>query len=114
MPMSINGDFYPDSSRKDIILNRQSGNDASSEWNRTIIECSAELFNNFLKEIYQFLGYKKFWQLIQSIFDLNEQIRAYGSDTSDCFGSFGTDLDCNRARFRLFQWKAMRRLAKGF
>ena len=88
MPMSINGDFYPDSSRKDIILNRQSGNDASSEWNRTIVECSAELFNNFLKEIFQFLGYKKFWLLIQSIFDLNEQIRAYGSDTSDCFGSF--------------------------
>lgn len=88
MPMSINGDFYPDSSRKDIILDRRSSSDALSEWNRTIIDCSADLFNNFINEIYQFLGYKKFWLLIQSIFDLNEQIRAYGSDTSDCFGSF--------------------------
>lgn len=88
MPMSINGDFYPDSSRKDIILDRRSSSDALSEWNRTIIDCSADLFNHFINEIYQFLGYKKFWLLIQSIFDLNEQIRAYGSDTSDCFGSF--------------------------
>jgi hypothetical protein len=88
MPISINGDFYPDSSRKDIILDRKSGNDASSEWNRTIIQCSAELFCDFLQEIYQFLGYKKFWQIVQSIFDLNEQIGAYGSDTPDCFGAF--------------------------
>ena len=88
MPMSINGDFYPDSSRKDVILDRRSSSDALSEWNRTIIDCSADLFNYFINEIYQFLGYKKFWLLVQSIFDLNEQIRAYGSDTSDCFGSF--------------------------
>jgi hypothetical protein len=88
MPMNINGDFYPDSSRKDIILDRRSSSDALSEWNRTIIDCSADLFNRFINEIYQFLGYKKFWLLIESIFDLNEQIRAYGSDTSDCFGSF--------------------------
>jgi hypothetical protein len=88
MPLSINGDFYPDSSRKDIILNKHSGNDALSEWNRTIIESSAELFIENLDEIYLFLGYKYFWLLIQAIFDLNKQIDAYGSDISDSFAAF--------------------------
>ena len=88
MPMSINGDFYPNSSRKDVILERQTGTDAFSEWNRTIIECSSELFNSYLEDIYVFLGYKNFWKLIQTFFDLNEQIDSYGSDTSDCFRAF--------------------------
>lgn len=95
MPMSINGDFYPDMSRKDIILSRKSGNDALSEWNRAIIELSATLFNSHLEDIYKFLGYQKFWKLAQSIFVLYEQTSAYGSDISDCFASFWT-------RFSLF------------
>lgn len=88
MPMSINGDFYPDSSRKDIILNKHSGSDGLSEWNRAIIESSADLFTRHLDEIYLFLGYKNFWLLIQAICDLNKQIDAYGSDISDSFGTF--------------------------
>ena len=88
MPMSINGDFYPNPSRKDVILDRRSGSDAFSEWNRTIIECSADLLNSHLEEIYLFLGYRNFWKLIQTFFDLNEQIDSYGSDTSDCFNAF--------------------------
>lgn len=88
MPMSINGDFYPDSSRKDIILDRDSGNDAFSEWNRAIIENCADLFSQYLEEIYLFLGYKNFWKLIQSVFDLNQRIDAYGSDISNCFAGF--------------------------
>jgi hypothetical protein len=88
MPMSINGDFYPDSSRKDVILNRDSGNDAFSEWNRAIIENCADLFSQYLEEIYLFLGYKNFWKLVQSVFDLNQRIDAYGSDISNCFAAF--------------------------
>lgn len=87
-PLHINGDFFPDQSRKRIIFEDISENDATAKWNQALIESAASLFVTNLLKINEVLSPIDFWRLLlgaQKMFASTERI---GSDYPDCYSFF--------------------------
>ncbi|MEE4540336.1 MAG: DUF3883 domain-containing protein [Erythrobacter sp.] len=66
LPLHLNGDFYPESSRKDIVLR---GRGQEREWNEALIGAAAELIGSAFEELKEQLGAVGLWRLGKSCFD---------------------------------------------
>lgn len=75
LPLHINGDFYPESSRKNIVLR---GLGQERHWNEALIVAAAGLIETEFDELKQQLGPVGLWNLGASCFDQrNDEIFKY-------------------------------------
>lgn len=68
--MHVNADFYPESSRKDIIFPSASNSDGQSSWNIKLVKSAARLMAEHVPKLYSLLGEVDFWQLVKSTNDV--------------------------------------------
>lgn len=66
LPLHLNGDFYPESSRKDIVLR---GRGQERHWNEALIGAAAELIGSAFEELKEQLGPVGLWRLGKSCFE---------------------------------------------
>lgn len=65
LPLHVNGDFYPESSRKDIVLR---GKGQERHWNEALIKAAADLIEDAFNELKLHLGPVGLWRLGESCF----------------------------------------------
>lgn len=88
MPLNINGDFFPKHDRKDIILDVDGESDPMAEWNSALIYNAAILLAENIMPLYETLGFKRFWMLVNSIYSLYEDTLGYAPNTPKIFSAF--------------------------
>lgn len=69
LPLHLNGDFYPESSRKDIVLR---GRGQERQWNEALIEAAAELIGEDFGKLKEQLGPVGLWRLGKSCYEQRE------------------------------------------
>jgi hypothetical protein len=68
LPFHINADFFPTSSRKEIVLE----SDYQSEWNRAAITAAAKALADGLEKVRDSVGHIQLWQIIQSVSQMGQ------------------------------------------
>ena len=82
LPFHINADFYPTSSRKEIVLE----SDFQSEWNRAAVEAAAETLSSGIEKLRDSVGHQQLWRIVQAISQVGEDVEKERRDKS--LGSF--------------------------
>ena len=100
-PIHINGDFFPDDSRKRIIFNEVAENDSTAQWNQAIVASAASLFAKSLESISNELNTVAFWKLIKGAFLMHKSTIRLGSNYPECYGLFWECIKQNMSRFDL-------------
>ena len=88
MPININGDFFPQHSRKDIILETEKSSDPLSEWNATLVANAAALLCENLLPLYEALGSNLFWSLFHSVHTVHQESSGYVPKVHPIFATF--------------------------
>lgn len=70
LPFHINADFFTSSDRKRVIFE----NDFQADWNETAIIKAARSVAGNLINISTFLGHKEFWEFVDRIRDVHQQV----------------------------------------
>jgi len=70
LPFHINADFFPSSSRKDIVLE----SDFQSEWNRAALRAAARLLATQFARIYGQLTAVQLWSFIEAVFATSKAV----------------------------------------
>ena len=88
LPIHVNGDFFPDESRKRIIFNAVAENDSTAQWNQAIVASAAHLFAESLEIISSELSNVAFWKLIKGAFLMQKTVTRLGSNYPKSYGLF--------------------------
>lgn len=99
--IQVNGDFFPDASRKTIIFEEISENDATAKWNQAIIESAASLFASKLLVINEILSPVDFWKLLSGARKMYENRQSIGSEYPQCYSFFWTCIQDQIKKFDL-------------
>lgn len=86
LPLHINADFYPASSREKVIFEGQH----ERAWNEMLIQAASIEVGANLEYLCQKLGHAGLWNLIDSAFSLREP---NGSETPKVFASYWREID---------------------
>ncbi|MEO2035677.1 MAG: DUF3883 domain-containing protein [Planctomycetaceae bacterium] len=87
LPFHINADFYPTSSRKEIVLE----SDYQSEWNRAAVTAAAEAVGHNVERLRGAVGHKQLWNIFQAVEQVGREAERGTKDTS--LGSFWANLE---------------------
>ena len=82
LPLHINADFYPESSRKSIIL---SGHQYDQQWNKLLLKEAAKIIANELENLRQHINHRQLFQIIEA---------AYKTDSIDEDSTFDEFWNC--------------------
>ena len=82
LPFHINADFFPSSSRKEIVLE----SDYQSEWNRTALEAASGLVARSFPAILGRLNPEQLWKFIEAVHLVRKEVDSRKVDP--VFGSF--------------------------
>lgn len=86
LPFHINADFYPTSSRKEIVLE----SDYQSEWNRAAVNAAAEAVANNVERLRGAVSHKQLWSIFQAVEQVGREAERGTKDKS--LGSFWANL----------------------
>ena len=87
LPFHINGDFFPSSDRKRVLLDTT---DYQQRWNEAAIRAAAKVFSINCLAVRDFLGGKAFWGALEKL----EQVAREADDQKQnpAFGEFWSAL----------------------
>ena len=88
LPIRINGDFFPDPSRKRIIFDESSTDDGSVQWNNAIISAAAELLAKNIKALNNKLSTEMFWDLVGGAKQMSKRLADVGSNHPKSYREF--------------------------
>jgi len=84
LPLHINGDFFPESSRKSLVFE---GGQEKQYWNELLIETAANAVSENLKLLIDKVGHIQLWNLLDSAFKVSKN-SGKGLDFPQCFSLF--------------------------
>ncbi len=90
--MHVNADFWPESSRKDIIFPSGSSSDPQSLWNYTLIVSAARLLAENVPGLFSLLKEVNFWHLVRGTHETYSRSRDETTSVPISFGFFWIEL----------------------
>jgi len=84
LPLHINGDFFPESSRKSLVFE---GGQEKQYWNELLIETAANSISENLKLLRNKVGHIQLWNLLDSAYKVSKN-SGKGLDFPQCFSLF--------------------------
>ena len=88
LPIRINGDFFPDPSRKRILFTESFADDGNVQWNHAIIASAAELLAKNISTLKDILDPDQFWRLVSGAREMSARLNDVGSDRPKSYGEF--------------------------
>lgn len=100
MPLHINADFFPDTSRSQLIFNDGIG-EPKSRWNDYLIDGAARLLAESIPEISQSFGNITVWKIIEGALKMDR--RTGDSVPSKSFLQFWTQIKAKSATYQIVE-----------
>jgi len=84
LPLHINGDFFPESSRKSLVFE---GGQEKQHWNELLIEAAANSISENLELLIDEIGHIQLWNLLNKARELSKN-SGKGLEFPECFSLF--------------------------
>lgn len=86
LPLHVNGDFFPTSSRKAAIFE---GHQHQQAWNETLVRAAAATVAEHLERLRDSVGHVALWELIKSAEQVSKRRQP---EHPDCYGAYWKEL----------------------